>query len=87
MFFNLPDTTPPPSKEQIEQMQWETWRFESHRFVEYEKGYSKCSFCGVIHNSLMSINDFPLCKKNPMVESEIKKVIESMVNASGFGNK
>lgn len=53
------------TEEQQEQMYWSRYKFDSHRWVEYAKGYYQCSFCGRQHTSAMPINFASLCQSNP----------------------
>jgi hypothetical protein len=53
------------SIEQRERMYWDDIRFNSHRWVEYRKGYYECSFCNSIHTSTMPTNTHALCESNP----------------------
>lgn len=68
MFIQLPEPQFNLTPEEKEKRYWDEWRFNSHRFVEYSKGYAECSFCGAIHTSTTPINNFPICPENPFVK-------------------
>ena len=56
------------TEEQKEEMFWDTFNFESHRWVEYQKGYYRCSFCNTFHSSTMPTNAQSFCTKNPFIK-------------------
>lgn len=60
--------------EQKEQMYWSTWGYDSHKWVEYEKGYYRCSFCDSYRTSMSFINNPPICEKNPYIAELIDRV-------------
>lgn len=68
MYINLPENGIKQTQEEKEKAFWDRWKFDSHRFVEHDKGYARCSFCGTIHNSTMAINNFPICEGNPVIK-------------------
>lgn len=51
--------------EQKEKIYWDTLKFDSHKWVEFERGYYECAFCKATHTSMMPINHHILCKENP----------------------
>lgn len=59
--------------EQREQIFWESWTFDSHKWLEYQKGYFACDFCGAIHTSMMPISNQKLCLKNPIIKNQNEK--------------
>lgn len=56
------------TEEQIEQIYWDSYVFDSHRWVEYQKGYYQCSFCGAIHTSVMPSSVHRMCSQNPFLK-------------------
>lgn len=56
------------TEEQQEQMYWDNFNFESHRWVEFSKGYYECSFCKLIHTSTMPTNSKSFCQSNPYIK-------------------
>lgn len=69
MYINLPEPQLHLTEEEKEKSFWDRWRFDSHRFVEYEKGYAQCSFCGAVHTSTMPVNNFSICIANPAIKN------------------
>ena len=51
--------------EQQERMYWAQLKYDSHKWIEYHKGYYKCEFCDSIHTSMLSFENVNICKKNP----------------------
>jgi hypothetical protein len=51
--------------EQQERMYWAKIKYDSHKWIEYHKGYYKCEFCDLIHTSMLSFETVNICKKNP----------------------
>ena len=51
--------------EQQERMYWAQIKYDSHKWIEYHKGYYKCEFCDSIHTSMLSFENVNICKKNP----------------------
>ena len=51
--------------EQQERMYWARIKYDSHKWIEYHKGYYKCEFCDLIHTSTLSFETVNICKKNP----------------------
>lgn len=52
------------SPEQQEKMYWDQIMFDSHRWVEFHKGYFTCDFCKSTRTSSMPVSG-PMCKENP----------------------
>jgi hypothetical protein len=45
------------------------WAWNSHMWVEYERGYYKCKWCGAVCGTEVSIGeDYMLCRKNPFIK-------------------
>lgn len=63
------DLTP----EQKEQMYWDTWKFDSHKWYQYSKGYYTCQYCGSRTTSSMPTNLVNLCEKNPLIVELLKQ--------------
>lgn len=59
------------TEEQQEELYWDDWVHNSHRWIEEVKGYYKCSFCGVGYTSMMPIGLAKICKKNPYINENI----------------
>ncbi len=53
------------TEEEKERHYWDLLKYESHRWVEFSKGYYKCSFCDAIHTSLMHLGKYKICPENP----------------------
>jgi len=51
--------------EQQERMYWTKIKYDSHKWIEYHKGYYKCEFCDSFHTSMLSLENVNICKKNP----------------------
>ena len=51
--------------EQQERMYWAQIKYDSHKWIEYHKGYYKCEFCDSFHTSMLSFENVNICKKNP----------------------
>lgn len=59
---------PELTQEQKENIEWQSWVYNSHRWVEYEKGYYQCSFCGHNATNQMGVTSgVGLCKQNPEI--------------------
>jgi hypothetical protein len=56
------------TEEQKEQMFWDNFNFESHKWVEYQKGYYECSFCKSTHTSMMPTSSKSFCLSNPYIK-------------------
>lgn len=72
MIINLPEPEFKHTPEEKEKMFWDEWKFNSHRFEEYQKGYYSCSFCGTVHTSMRAINDYHICEKNPYIKEAMQ---------------
>ena len=46
-------------------MYWAQLKYDSHKWIEYPKGYYKCEFCDSIHTSVRTVDTVNICKKNP----------------------
>jgi hypothetical protein len=68
MFKPLKEEEVVLTEEQQEQMYWDNFNFESHRWIEFNKGYYKCSFCNTFHSSIMPINAQSFCLSNPYIK-------------------
>ena len=53
------------TEEQQEELYWKDWIHNSHKWIEKNKGYYECEFCGEWHTSLMPIGIHKMCEKNP----------------------
>jgi hypothetical protein len=53
------------SPEQQERMYWAKIKYDSHKWIEYYKGYYKCEFCDSTHTSVLTFDTVNICKKNP----------------------
>ena len=51
--------------EEKERIYWAQLKYDSHKWIEYIKGYYKCEFCDLTHNSMISFENVNICKKNP----------------------
>jgi hypothetical protein len=51
--------------EQQERMYWAQLKYDSHKWIEYLKGYYQCEFCYSTHTSMLSFENVNICKKNP----------------------
>jgi hypothetical protein len=68
MFITIKEESQEITPDQREKMYWDQLMFDSHRWVEYHKGYYKCEFCEASHTSSMPTNRGPMCKKNPYLK-------------------
>ncbi len=67
MFIPKPDELKIDSNDS-EKMQWNNWAWNSHRWVEIQKGYFQCSFCKANWTSTTPIGDnVRLCLRNPIL--------------------
>lgn len=56
------------NEEQAEAAFWAYWRWDSHYWEEYDKGYFQCKFCKMHLTSTQGIDrNFPICKENPYI--------------------
>lgn len=67
MFIPLTEKMPELTEEQKEKMNWDNWVWNSHKWIEKERGYYTCDFCGNMTTNLMSLGSVGLCKKNPEI--------------------
>jgi len=51
--------------EEKERIYWAQLKYDSHKWIEHIKGYYKCEFCDLTHNSMLSFENVNICKKNP----------------------
>ena len=70
MIKNLPQ----PKYEESLKMKIAQWAWDSHYWVEDEKGYYHCEWCGAGWTSEMGLDEKYnyLCKKNPLIKKLIK---------------
>ncbi len=62
------------SEEEREKLYWDDLNFNSHRWVEYNKGYYKCSFCHNTHTSTMPTSQVSFCELNPYIKTTKMKL-------------
>lgn len=71
MIIPIPEPLLQLTPEQEEQMYWNRWAFDSHKWIEYSKGYYQCEFCHFIHTSVMPIGDhIKVCQNNPKLKQQ-----------------
>lgn len=53
--------------EELEKQYFEKLRFDSHKFIEIQKGIAACAYCEKKINGNMGVNykEIQLCPKNP----------------------
>lgn len=73
MTIYLPDNIKQLTEEEQEKMYWEVWKNNSHRWVEYHRGYYQCSYCEICSTNLMPASAFGLCKENPFLKELINE--------------
>jgi hypothetical protein len=66
MIIPLPQPEDEFSKEEQERLYWERFIDDSHRWVEFRKGYYQCSFCLAISTTTHPPYKF-MCEKNPFL--------------------
>jgi len=69
MHIDLPQPQRILTKEEEEKQYWDLLKYDSHKWVEFAKGYYDCEYCKIIHTSVMPIDGKPLCSENPHLKN------------------
>lgn len=67
MFVYQPKNRIELTPEQQEEMYWDDWVHNSHRWVEKTHGYYVCDYCNKTSSHLTPLGSMGLCDKNPIL--------------------